>query len=183
MAERNLDLSNEEYHAGPGVSKSDLDLIARSPAHYVAAKELGRKVTPAMITGSMFHTLVLEPESFLLEYAVCPVGIDRRTKAGKASWASFEAESDGKQIVKREDLSAIQAMADSILRHPLARPLVTGGVAEQSIFWQTSVVEGITCKCRPDFVKDLGEGRYAILQNRLWAGRRHRNSYLPTGTV
>ncbi len=92
----------EEYHAGPGVSKSDLDLIARSPAHYRAQKAAPREATPAMIIGSAFHTATLEPEKFDLEFAVAPEGIDRRTKAGKEEWAAFEAASAGKTVLKAE---------------------------------------------------------------------------------
>ena len=32
-AEDNKNISNKEYHARPEISKSDLDLLARSPLH------------------------------------------------------------------------------------------------------------------------------------------------------
>lgn len=69
------DLSNEAYHGGPGVSKSGLDLVNRTPAHYfaaTAAREAGveRKTTAAFTFGTAFHALILEPESFAETYAL-----------------------------------------------------------------------------------------------------------------
>lgn len=157
-------LSIEQYHNHTrGVSKSDLDLIARSPAHYVAAKALGRKETPAMAIGSAFHAMTLEPETFDQEFAVLPEGLDRRTKAGKEAFARFEMESVGKRIIGANDLAVVRAMANSVHSHPLAGPLVTGGRAEQSIFWESSIVEGVTSKCRPDYIKNLKDERYVIV--------------------
>ena len=83
-----FDLSNAEYHGGPGVSKSGLDLIAKSPLHFDAARKAAnddeREPTPAQRFGSAFHALVLEPEVFRAEYCLAlrrqdvPEAIDDR---------------------------------------------------------------------------------------------------------
>ncbi|MFG6567365.1 PD-(D/E)XK nuclease-like domain-containing protein [Sulfitobacter sp. 1A13679] len=62
--------SNEEYHTGPGVSKSSLDVVDKSPAHFKQSRLAGyKKSTPAQKRGTMFHTIVLEPETFWDCYA------------------------------------------------------------------------------------------------------------------
>ena len=63
-------MTNTEYHAHKAVSKSDLDLIHRSPLHYRSAKEMPREQTETLLLGSVVHKLVLEPEDFDNEYAV-----------------------------------------------------------------------------------------------------------------
>ncbi len=65
-------ISNEQYHGGPGVSKSGLDLIARSPAHFHAAMTAANdnESTPAQQLGTAFHCLVLEPAVFAREYTL-----------------------------------------------------------------------------------------------------------------
>lgn len=176
-------LSNEEYHSGEGISKSNLDLIARSPAHYMAAMTAAREPTPAMVMGSAFHTAVLEPEKFDEMYCIAPEGIDRRTKAGKEAWAAFEFENAGKDVLKADVMEAISGMKSAVLAHPLARPLVQGGRAELSVYWQSSIVEGVLSKCRPDFVKDLEDDRYVLVDlkstedARPWAFERSAWSY------
>jgi hypothetical protein len=162
MPRIDLELSIEEYHAGEGVCSTDLRHIARSPAHYVEYRKTRRSPTPAMILGSVFHCLALEPETFELEYAIEPE-LDGRTKEGKAKRAEFQLASQGKRIIECTVYETAVAMATSLMAHPLARSLVTGGVAEQSIFWESAAVDGVLCKCRPDFVKDLGDGRYLIV--------------------
>lgn len=132
--ERNLPI--EEYHSGPGISKSALDQIARSPAHYMAYKAAPHEPTPAMLLGSVFHAAVLEPGEFDARYCVAPEGIDRRTKVGKEAWAEFEYEANGKEIIKPDIMCTVRGMAQSVAAHPLARSLVTGGTAEQSIYWE-----------------------------------------------
>jgi hypothetical protein len=63
-----------EYHqkALGVVSKSALDRIHKSPAHYRAWLEGGERDTPAMSFGRAFHCYVLEPEVFAATYAVVP---------------------------------------------------------------------------------------------------------------
>jgi exodeoxyribonuclease VIII len=67
------DISNESYHSGPGISKSGLDLIHRSPLHFrhaYAADNDNRPDTKAYFIGREIHSLVLEPELFYREYAL-----------------------------------------------------------------------------------------------------------------
>ena len=64
-------ITNAEYHGGPGISKSGLDLVHRSPMHYQAAQEVAnenRPDTQAYFVGREFHMLALEPDVFDVEY-------------------------------------------------------------------------------------------------------------------
>lgn len=59
-------ISNEDYHRGEGISKSGLDLIAKSPAHYKAVIDgiTVREPTEAQSLGTLFHEMLLEPDLF-----------------------------------------------------------------------------------------------------------------------
>lgn len=65
-------IPNSEYHGGPGISKSGLDLIHRSPLHYnaVVTAENDRVPTPAQELGTAAHALILEPEVFTATYCL-----------------------------------------------------------------------------------------------------------------
>ena len=156
-------LTNADYHAGEGVSKSDLDKIARSPAHFRAAKDgPPESPTPEMVLGSLFHTLTLEPIEFSDEYTFAP-SVDKRTKAGKEAWLAFEAEANGKTIITEAQYETAKKMAAAILSHPTAGPLVKGdGDTEFSIFWNPAVTPDLLSKCRPDFIK-RSDGRYSVI--------------------
>lgn len=141
---------NAEYHADPAISKSDLDLINRSPAYYKYVKENPIEQTAAMLLGSVFHKLVLERETFAAEYAVCPA-VDRRTKAGKETYKSFvDVLHDDVEVITDDVYKAAQAMAESVKNHPIAARLLQGGQAELSYFWEEN---GVQCKCRPDYLR------------------------------
>lgn len=67
------DISNDAYHAGPGASKSLLDLVHDNPIALRKAqldREAGkvRDSTPSQALGSAFHALVLEPKLFAQTY-------------------------------------------------------------------------------------------------------------------
>ena len=143
-------LPMQEYRAHPAVSKSDLDLIHRSPAHFREAKANPEPPTPAMIWGTMYHLMILEPDLFQACYAVLPDGIDRRTTAGKEAWLAWQAENEGKTPVDRPTLVQLNGMRDALCANSRACEALTGGVAEQSIFWDE---DDCTCKCRPDYIK------------------------------
>lgn len=142
-------MTNAEYHAEPAVSKSDLDLINRSPAHYKYVKENPTEQTAAMLLGSVVHTLVLEPEKFADEYVVAPA-LDKRTKKGKEEWNEFIGSIDGKTVVDRKIYETAELAASSVRNHPIAARLLQGGQAETSYFWEEN---GIKCKCRPDYLR------------------------------
>lgn len=146
-------VSNEDYHAAPGVSKSGLDKLARSPAHYLAYLREDRRETPALRLGRLIHSAILEPDSLAL--AIAP-DCDKRTKAGKEAWAGFERQAAGCQIVTADEAEQVRRMRDAVYTHPAARRLLFApGVAEASGWWfdQTS---GELCRCRPDYRREDG---------------------------
>ncbi len=67
--------SNAEYHGGHGFSKSSLDTIRRSPAHFKYAQDqraagVEREETAAMRVGSAEHGILLEAAQFEQEFAL-----------------------------------------------------------------------------------------------------------------
>lgn len=158
-----VECTNEQYHSGPGVSKSHLDLIANaSPLHYwhkyLSPDREPNEPTPAMILGSAAHAIILEPDLFAAEYVPNP-GIDRRSKAGKDEYAAFQAEHAGKIILSDEDYQTCLHIRDAVYRDPVARGLLTGGTAEQS-FYGIDEETGELIKCRTDYRHN--EGRYVV---------------------
>jgi exodeoxyribonuclease VIII len=152
-------MDNTAYHAHPAVSKSHLDLIARSPLHYWSRYLDPNRITPepsaAMRLGTALHTHVLELSRWDEEIAVAPA-MDRRTKAGKESYAAFEAAAAGKTVITADDAEVVMAMGRSIMRHPGAAMLLgLPGKAETTHMW-TDATYGVECKCRPDWLTDDG---------------------------
>lgn len=146
-------MTNAEYHASGAVSKSTLDMVHRSPAHYKYCKDNPREQTESMLLGSVVHKLVLEPSTFAAEYAVAPE-CDKRTKEGKAAWAEFQnALGDGVQAITAPMYERALLMRDAVQSHTIAARLLTDGKAEESFFWEQ---EGIKCSCRPDWLRNNG---------------------------
>ena len=138
--------SSEAYHSGPGVSKSDLSLIMRSPAHYKAKDQ--RKDTAALFFGAAFHMAVLEPDVFLERYSRRPDGLDARTKDGKA-WL-ISQHSNGYEVLSGDDWNHIQEMRAAIMANETAFNLLSGDVEhELSAFWKDPVFD-VLCKARFD---------------------------------
>lgn len=141
-------MSNEDYHADPAIGSTLLKSISnRSIAHAL----LETKESDALILGSALHAAILEPETYEDNYIVAPK-IDRRTKAGKLDWASFLEEADGKQVLTADMSEKVQAMKTSLLNHPKAILLLTGGESEYSYFSKCPHT-GLMKKCRPDYKK------------------------------
>lgn len=149
-------ISNDNYHGGVGVSKSGLDVLARSPLHYWAKyidpNRERKEPTPAMKLGTAIHTAVLEPDEFSKRHKVAPQ-VDRRTKDGKATWEQFvaEAEAAGADLISAEDFAICQAISQQVRQHPTARKVFANGKVELSAYW-TDKETGLLCKCRPDLL-------------------------------
>jgi hypothetical protein len=147
---KKLNISNADYHGSAPLSKSNLHLLTKSPAHFKYALDHKSETTAAMSFGTAFHAYVLEPEKFNEEFIVAPK-IDRRTAEGKRIAAEI-AES-GKIPISEEDMTVIQTMAENVLSNQYAARLLSGE-KEQSYFW-TDERTGIQLKCRPDCRTDF----------------------------
>lgn len=153
------DISNTDYHAGKGLGASHLRELLRSPLHYMTSINTPSKETPAMKLGTAVHCAILEPERFEIEYIKAP-SIDRRTKDGKALWS--ELEQSGRIVLSSDEYLKITQMANAVRNHEIASKLISGGAAEQSVYWNQKVssldVPEILCKARPDYIKPLKKG-------------------------
>lgn len=151
------DLSSELYHAHPAFSKSQLDKINRSPAHYLHSLN-NHYQSEAMRVGSLMHTYILEPETVWDRYVMEPNGIDRRTKQGKAQWADFVEQTAGREVISIADRDKALAISTSVNNHPVASSILgaPNKVTEGSFFWVDEKT-GLSLRCRPDlYLPDLG---------------------------
>jgi hypothetical protein len=149
--------TNAEYHADfSAVSNSMKEAFIESPALYrgmYVTRTIPRKPpTPAMVLGSVTHTLLLEPERFDLEYTVAPESC--RERRGKAWEMTVEsAECDGTTPILSSYFQDGLRMAEEVKAHPTAWKLLSSphGVAERSIRWKDPIT-GLLLKCRPDLL-------------------------------
>ncbi len=170
-----------DYHADPAISKTRLDLLHRSPAHYKAEIDNPTPATEAMLWGTMFHAFILQPDVFDCEYFALECNPGKRSKDDKEIWAAAQAEHPGKTIICKDDMDALLAMRDSLMSHSLARVALSGGVPEQSIFW---TAHGVQCRCRPDYwrqgvlydIKTTTDARPEAFSRACWNYRYHVQS-------
>jgi exodeoxyribonuclease VIII len=153
-------MNNATYHAHSAVSKSHLDLVAKSPLHYwsryLDPNRVPQEPTAAMAIGSAVHTHVLELNQWDAQYVVAPAGIDRRTKVGKAEWDVFQTAIGTRTVISREDADLVMKIGRSVLGHPAAAYLLgLPGKAETTHMWVDEAT-GLQCKCRPDWLLDDG---------------------------
>jgi hypothetical protein len=142
------------------VNWSTLKWMLRSPAHYRhAALEEFEDSDPKRL-GRVVHLAVFEPEWFDERVARW----DGKVRNGKA-WDAFKAEHAHREILTAAAYDEAIAISAAVKRHPLARPLLTGGRAELSVLWtHTPSVSGqllpsyqVACKGRLDYLLG-GEG-------------------------
>jgi len=146
------DISNDEYHGSDGISRSKLMLLDKSPYHFwyeaISGKAQKKEPTPSMIIGSLFHTLLLEPDKFDSEYILSP-RIDRRTTKGKEDWEIFQSCIGKRTVITDEYFDKAKTMAEQIREHEIVQTLLDEALFEKSIFW-TDKETGLQFKTRPD---------------------------------
>lgn len=162
-------MPNAEYHGADGISKSGLDLIARSPAHYKYAQDHQRESTDSMDKGSLVHDLVLEPNHVDERYAVMPASIKQRR--GK-EYEAFKASAGERKILTAPQMEEGRRIAQAVHTNPVAMEIITRatgeGYIEQSVFAE-DFGTGMLCKCRPDI--RIGNRLYDLKTTRNAAGR------------
>jgi len=152
------DMSNDEYHTGPGLSCTGVKRILRTPLHFIDPmihperyEKLDEK--PALVFGRAAHKYLLEPDGFDAEIAILP-NVNKRTNAGKATILAFTADNPGKTFITVDDFEIIQWMKETTDNSQTFKNTFADTKIEQSIFWR-DVESGALLKCRPDAMKRI----------------------------
>ncbi|MED5344729.1 MAG: PD-(D/E)XK nuclease-like domain-containing protein [Actinomycetota bacterium] len=155
------DLSDTAYHANKHVLTSSRarKLITHSPAHVRASLDNPTE-TAAMVFGKVVHALLLEDDVFARRFQVREK-CDRRTKAGKALWESYN-DTLGNRTPVPQDVydDAMRAVGSA------AKLFGECGVSEEVSMFEHSFyaeVGGVACAARPDILTDNGDGTYTMV--------------------
>lgn len=149
-------MTESEYNSKPGIRRSALWKLKKSPKHFKYELEHPSDPTQAMVFGSAVHSAVLMPEEFKKQYAV--IDLDLRTKEGKA--AKQAALETGKVLLTKEQFEAVNGICESLVNDPFAGKLLSGQ-HETPYFWKDDVT-GEECKCRTDCEVDIG-GQHIVV--------------------
>lgn len=165
-------LAAEEYRRHPAVSKHGLDDFRKAPAYYDwKRKNPSESKSSALLFGSLYHTVILEPELLSKLYATVPSDAPKRPtriqrEAKKPSletleaihwWELFNHDNDGKIIVDSEDIAKCEAMREAIMKNLACRNAIETArlYTEASLFWQDAAT-GVKCRARPDIIRADG---------------------------
>lgn len=137
-------MPNDAYHSGPGISKSGLDLIARSPAHY--AYRTASEPTRAMVIGSATHAAILEPAEFDKQYMLLRDVTDRRSSVYKQAAEQFGADN----VLTGTEADAVIGMRESVRLNISAVELLDASGYVEIAAFATDPVTGVLVKCKFD---------------------------------
>ena len=145
-----------EYLADPSVNNGWLKKMGKSAKAFEANTPMAD--TPALRIGRPIHTAILEPEHFFDAVTVWgggmkADGVTPTTSKNSKAYKEFllEAKNLGLEVIDPDEYHLCQDLAGVVSSHPLAKQYLSGGQAEQSIFW-THPVFGMKCKIRVDML-------------------------------
>lgn len=144
-------LSFEAYRKADGVSRSDLEWLRYSPAHYKAHKDglIAEEEGPALTMGTIIHRAVLEPDTMEGAFYVKPEGMKFTTKEGIA-WRDSHQDCP---ILSADDAATVRGVSASVNAHPMAKRLLAGSDFERSLFADD---KGLLLKSRFDILPKSG---------------------------
>jgi len=166
-------VSNQDYHASEGESKTSICHVLDSIEHYLMYQRIEQEQTSALLIGSGWHTRSLEPDLFNDLYRVGPT----KTKTAKA-WKDFANDNPDKVILTQSEYDKVKRMTDAVYWNPgMAEYLSAKSSLRETSIWVRHEPTNLLIKCRPDLicrghVIDLkstsgGMGLYSIKTNCL----------------
>lgn len=179
-------LDIEEYHSGPGLSKSGLDLIARSPARFRALRldpnRPPERERAGQLEGALAHCAILEPEHFSARYCVLPAEAPRRpteaqwkaknpsddSRAAMDWWLTFNERIGMRTVISADQYEVAMRQAESVRTLPDVAEALGSGRPEVSAFWR-DIETGVLCKCRPDWVHPVADTGAILLDVKTYS--------------
>lgn len=154
-------VSFADYHAAHGVNSSILVHFSRSAMHARHVMLAPDGPSPEQAFGTAAHALVLEPDRFPRDFAKS-IKVDRRTNVGKAAWAEWQAENQGREPLEPEEWDTLHSLRDAVLANETARGLLVGpGANEVCLLWIDEET-GTACKARLDRLTEFAGYAFAV---------------------
>lgn len=183
------EISNADYHGGPGISKSGLDLIHRSPMHFKWVLDADNDNTPttAQALGTAAHSLILEPAEFVKQYCLAlrpadvPNAIDDRDQL-VAMVQALNAEREAAHPEAIRDADQLVTMLEMLNEGRLPK-LPTGGTKAELVdrILQDQRVRGLEADGYiPPGYEELEAMKGPELKAILEAANAHRPGLLST---
>lgn len=173
--------TRDNYHADTSrISKSGLDLIAKSPYHYWAKYINPDRPAEApkkhFVVGSITNDVLLQAHLLDEQYVVVPADAPRRPTSAQLNakkpsdetvaaiewWDDFNEKVGGRTVVEADDYDRACRMRDAVHAHPAARVLLKQGIAEKTLYFEEPET-GAKCKCRPDFIGVMPNNEHMLI--------------------
>lgn len=170
-------IPHADYRAIQALNWSSLKHMADSPKHYRHELSRQRESTPAQLSGTRFHTALLEPARFDDAYVVLPDDAPRRPTAAQWSakkpspdslaamawWSEFNDRNACKEVIEAHEYATALTMASAVRSDPVAsRYMAAAEEIELTVIW-VDPLTGLLCKARPDIVaRRPGGGRVLL---------------------
>ncbi len=157
------EVSNFDYHGSRAlVSKSALDVFDRSGQHYLHYLDTGTtdkdagevQESEALVIGSAFHSLVLEPMVFSKSYVRLPDFGDMRSSKNRSLRDGWLSERPGMIPLKMDQWTMIHGMRESVFRHKKLRRILENGRPEVTVA-AIDPETGLVRKCRMDWESEI----------------------------
>jgi len=175
-------MSMADYLAIQAMSASGIELIRRSPAHFIDAQRNPKDETPAMKEGTALHLALLEPHLFVDRYislgrceAIKKTDNQRCSNQGSIyrDGCSFCGTHDpfkgepmdaGIEVMSAEALTRIEGMRASVMAHPDASQFFRGKGCSELVGVWIDRATGVLCKIRLDRKIDRAEHIHADIK-------------------
>lgn len=144
-------MNDKEYNALPGIRRSDLWKMNKTPMHFQYSINNPTAPTPALLFGQAAHKYILEHSIFFDEFAVYPV-VDKRTKTGREMIQRFEESNTEKTWIDHNMFDTIVQMRDALMSVPEIAEILNGDIRTEVPFYWTDDETGEICKCKADIV-------------------------------
>lgn len=154
------DLSNEDYHASPGLSNSKMNLLLPPHCPYsfrYQEDNIKHKDTDAFDLGTAVHTLCFEPDEFQKRFYRVHEVPKRTSNLGKEAHAAMVKAAGGRLILDAEEYKIAALMSSMVVSHRVWRELMKKAkeegatpCIEHSLAW-IDEDHGVMLRSRPDF--------------------------------
>lgn len=165
-------LTQKEYRASEALGSSDIKLILENP--YAFKNKIKKEGNERLNLGSAIHSLILEPKNFERDFFIMP-DLNLRLVDDRKKKKDLEKEikDTDKLVISKDIFQKAMSVAEAFKKNSVSKLITGEGLVECSFFDE---IEGIPCKCRPDFYDDTKEIIYDLKTTK--PGGANKNEFI-----